>query len=271
MNSLQLCVILNLALEIHLLEHLQGRFLCPYFACACDALGLDSTCKLPTGLPAPEAEGLTVISSGDDLVLRTPEQALERQELGGNGDDSSWRLLRATRVDDGDAAVMSSKGKAVSAGRERYRVHPASRVVHELSTDCVEGKPLTPDTGLRPLVDTLDEAGEHTSVGIGRSRGEKDRVRVPVDAGNGAADGLLQVLRHPPIVLLLEVANCNKTVARADSKLGLGWGPTNKRGSAADSEQNESWFVALRGRLPHKCIAVLGYVSFKFRQPVERN
>lgn len=44
---------------------------------------------------------------------------------------------------------------------------------------------------------------------------------MPVEGGDGGADGLLDVLRHPPVVLLLKVTHRDETSAGPHSKLVL--------------------------------------------------
>lgn len=84
---------------------------------------------------------------------------------------------------------------------------------------------------------------------------------MPCNTGDGAANWLLQVLGHPPIVLLLEVADGNDTVTRANGELGLGWRPTDEGSGAIDSEKDEGGFVALWRRLPYQRIPVYTSVS----------
>lgn len=128
MNRLQLCVVLDFALEVHLSEHVERRLLA-LLTSASVALGLHGTDKLPASLAALETESLAIVASSNDLVFSLPEQALEWQKLSRNAQDGLGGLLRAAGVHNGDAAVMRSKSKSVSAGRKGHRVHPASRVV----------------------------------------------------------------------------------------------------------------------------------------------
>lgn len=221
MNRLQLCVVLDFALEVHLSEHVQRRLLA-LLASAGVTLGLHSPNELPASLAALETESLTIVAGSNNLVFSLPEQALERQKLSGNAQDGLGGLVRAAGVHNGDTAVMRSKGKSISAGRKGHRVHPASRVVQVFSADGVEGQSLTPDTRLGTLINTLDKGGQHSGMGIGRAGGEEHGVGVPRDAGDGTADGLLQVLGNPPVVFLLKVANGNDTVSGTHGKLGLG-------------------------------------------------
>lgn len=221
MNRLQLRVILGFTLEVHLSEHVQRRLL-TLLASADVALGFHGSDKLPASLAALETECLAVITGSNNLVFSLPEQALERQKLSGNAQNGLGGLIRAAGVDNGDAAVMRSKGKSVSAGRKGHRVDPTSRIVQVFSADSVEGQSLAPDTRLGALIDTLDKGGQHSGMGIGGAGCEEHGVGVPGDAGDGAADRLLQVLRNPPVVFLLEVANGNDAVTGAHGKLGLG-------------------------------------------------
>lgn len=106
MGSRQLRIILRLSLEIHLSEHIQGRFLS---LLAWPGLGFDRTSYLPALLTAAEPKCLAVISGSDDLALAVPDETCERKSLRTDVDDGSWRLLRTARVDDGDTAVMCCK------------------------------------------------------------------------------------------------------------------------------------------------------------------
>ena len=220
------------------------------------ALGLHGTSKLPARLAALEAESFAIVSSGDDLVFALPNQTLERKHLRGDGEDGRGRLLRTARIDHCDAAVMRRKGETVSARRKRNRVNPASRVVSEFSADGVEGQPLAPHTRLRLAIDPLDEAGEDSSVGVSRAGGEEHGVGVPRDAGNGAANRLLQVLRYPPVILLFKVADGNDAVAGADGELGLRRGPSHKGSGSVDAKKHQGGFVARGRRLPDQGVAV---------------
>jgi hypothetical protein len=242
-NRLQLCVVLDFALEVHLSEHVQRRLLA-LLASAGVALGLHGSDKLPASLAALETESLAVVAGSNNLVFSLPEQALEWQKLGRDAQDGLGGLLRAAGVHDGDAAVMRSKSKSVSAGRKGHRVHPTSGVVQVLSADGVEGQSLTPDTRLGTLIDTLDKGRQHSGMGIGRAGGEKHGVWVPSNAGDGTADRLLQV------------ANGNDAVTGAHGKLGLGRGPSNEGGGTADSKKNEGGLVSGRRRLPDQSVSV---------------
>jgi hypothetical protein len=187
---LKLSVILGLAFEIHLPEHIQSRLL-TVLSQARAALLLNRASQLPATLTALEAESLTVVASSDDLILTGPDQTLERKLLSRDGDNSTGRLLRTRRVNDSNAAVVSSKRKAISAGRERDRVHPSGRVVQVLSTNGVEGESLAPNSRGRTRVHTLDEGGKDAGVSIGRSGSQKNGVGMPGNTGDGTTDRLL--------------------------------------------------------------------------------
>ena len=82
---------------------------------------------------------------------------------------------------------------------------------------------------------------------------------MPGDGGNGAADGLLQVLRHPPVVFFLKVANRDETSARTDSELSLGRSPADAGGGTVNAEEDESGFPTLGGGFPDVRIAVWNF------------
>lgn len=254
-NRLQLRVVLDFSLEIHLPEHVQGRLLA-LLTVAGTALGLDSSNKLPAPLASLEAERLAIVSGGNDLIFSLPDQALEGKKLGGNAQNGPRGLLWTTGVDNRDAAIMGSKCKGVSAGRKGHGVDPAGRVVQVFSADGVERQALAPDTRLGTLIDTLDKGREHSGMSIGRASSQEDGVGVPSNAGDGTANRLLQVLRNPPVIFLLKVADGNHAVAGAHGKLGLGRRPSNKRSGAADSKKDKGGLVSGRRGLPDQRISI---------------
>lgn len=255
MDCLELGVIFDLALQIHLLEHVE-RGLFPGITKTRAALGLNRSAQLPAIKTTLEPESLAVISGGNDLSLAIPDEAHKGEQLGVDGDNSPGRLLRGAWIHNSDAAVMRGKGKSISAGGESHRVNPTSRVVQVLATDGVEGQSLTPGGGLWPGVDALDEAGQDTRMGIGRASGKKDRVGMPCDSGDGTANRLLQVLRDPPVIFLLEIADRDQSVTRSNRKLGLVRRPAYKGGSSVDAQEDEGRLIALGGRFPHEGIAI---------------
>ena len=86
--------------------------------------------------------------------------------------------------------------------------------------------------------------------------GEKDRVGVPGESGDGAADGFLKVLADPPVVFGLEVADCYYAGARADGEFRFGGGPADEGSGAVDAQEDEGGFPACRGGFPDVGIAV---------------
>lgn len=159
------------------------------------------------------------MACGDDLVLAVPNQTVERQKTSSDGQHCPRRLFRRTRVYDGDTAIMASKGKCISTRREGYTLNPTSRVIQEFTTNCVKGEPFTPGAGLRAGVDTLDEAGKHPGMRVSRPRSQENGVWMPSKGGNSAADGLLQVLRDPPVILLFKIAHRDHASTRSNSEL----------------------------------------------------
>jgi len=220
------------------------------------ALGLDSTSELPTIFTSAEAEGLAVVTGGDYLILPVPDQAHERQQVSVDSDNSPRGLLGSTGVDNSDRAVVGGVSQSIPAGREGNGVDPAGGVIHKLAADGVEGQTFAPGSGLGLRINALDEGREHTSVGIGRAGGQQDRVGVPGDSGDGATDRFLEVLRHPPVVLLLEVANGDEAVTGADSELGLVGRPACKGSCTIDAKEDERRLVSLGSWLPDKGVAV---------------
>lgn len=92
---------------------------------------------------------------------------------------------------------------------------------------------------------------------VGAAQGKQDAVGVPGDAADGAAEGLLEVLGHPPIVLLFKVADSGNSSTAADGELGLVGRPAHTRGSSVDAQEDEGGAPGAVGRLPDVGVAVL--------------
>ena len=112
---------------------------------------------------------------------------------------------------------------------------PSGGIVEKLAADRIEGKTLTPRTRLGASINALDEAGEDTSMGIGRAGSQQDRVWMPGQRGDGASDRLLQVLGDPPVILLFKVAHGDDARTRSDGEFLLGWRPADKGRGSVDS------------------------------------
>lgn len=56
---------------------------------------------------------------------------------------------------------------------------------------------------------------------VGAAQSNQDTVGVPGNAGDSAAKGLLEVLRHPPVVLFFKVADGSNSSTATDGKLGF--------------------------------------------------
>lgn len=79
---------------------------------------------------------------------------------------------------------------------------------------------------------------------------------MPCKARDRAANGLLQVLRDPPVVLFLKVTDGDHAGSRTDSKLLLGWRPADARGRTVDSKKDQSRLPSREGSFPDIRIAI---------------
>ena len=91
---------------------------------------------------------------------------------------------------------------------------------------------------------------------IRAASGKKDRIGMPGERGDGAADGFLQVFADPPVVFGLEVADCYYAGARADGEFRFRGRPADEGGGAVDAQEDEGGFPACRGGFPDVGIAV---------------
>ena len=82
---------------------------------------------------------------------------------------------------------------------------------------------------------------------------------MPSDGRDGASDGLLEVLGHPPVIFFLEIADGYDAGARTDGEFLLGGGPADECGGAVDAEEDEGGFPAGGGGFPYVCVTIWGY------------
>lgn len=147
------------------------------------------------------------------LVLTNPNQAHEWQQSRTNVQHGTGRLIRGRWVHNSNAAVMTSKCQSITTRGKGTAMDPSSRIVQVFSTVGVEGNPLTPNTGFRALVNSLDVTRKHSAVRVCRAGCEEDGVGVPCKGSNGTSNWLLQVFRNPPVILLFKVTHCNNAGA----------------------------------------------------------
>ena len=76
----------------------------------------------------------------------------------------------------------------------------------------------------------LDIGGEYPNLEVCGAGGQEHVVWVPVHGGDCASDGPLDVLGHPPVVVLLKVADGYNPGARAHGKLVFPGGPAHTGG-----------------------------------------
>ena len=156
--------------------------------------------------------------------------------------------------------------------REASAVNPALRRVHfheQLAKlHFLDRK--AHDVFARTLVDALDGGRKDARLKV-RRRGQQEHVvRVPVDVEDGRLV-LLDVLRHPPVVVLLKVADRHNLGARRNRKLVLVRRPLAVCRGAVDAQNDKRRLpVALLER-PHVRIAILraGHKAVGLRSPVD--
>lgn len=114
-------------------------------------------------------KGRAHVSCSNDLILPIPDQAIEREQAGGNIQHGPRWLLRRTWVHNRNAAIMPGKGERVPAGRKGHAMDPSRGIVQELPANGVKRQTFAPRTRLRTSINALDEARENPGMGIRRS------------------------------------------------------------------------------------------------------
>lgn len=81
---------------------------------------------------------------------------------------------------------------------------------------------------------------------------------MPCQCSNSTPDGLLQVLRDPPVVLLFEVANGDQASSGTDGEFLLRGGPSDKGCSTVDTEKDQCRLPARFSLLPNVSVTICG-------------
>ena len=99
-----------------------------------------------------------------------------------------------------DGGVMGNPSKSVSIVGEADSMDPATahRRVAELRHQLPNRHLLAPWRLAGPLLDVLDEAGEHPDLEVGGAARQENIVGVPVQRSHSGLQWLLDVLSDPP-------------------------------------------------------------------------
>merc|ERR1712183_510400 len=157
----------------------------------------------------------------------------------------------------GDGAVVANPGQSTAVAGEADGVDPTPSVlrVGELRHQISHRHPVSPGCGSRFAFDLLDVSGVDADLEVRGAGGEEDVVGVPVQAGHGGLEGLLDVFGHPPVIVLLVVTDRDDLGSAAHSELVLLRAPPDTGCSPVDPEQYQGVFP-LAIRLLHPDIGV---------------
>lgn len=159
---------------------------------------------------------------------------------------------------------------------------PSSSESTELAAHSVEWEFATPDIGfgsvnmttkiyvklkveanvktVHPLlIHFLEICGEDPRLEVGRASSEQDTIRMPVERQDSGPYRFLDVLGSPPVLLLIELTDCNGSRSRSYSELGLVGRPSDKGGRAVDTQEYQGGSPCVGGCVegPHVGVPVL--------------
>ena len=188
--------------------------------------------------------GVEVESDGDTVVTRGHQRAVADPGEGEHGQQVRPQLHHhhvLGRVRHRDGAVVTHPGQLGPVPGEADGVDPASAVgrVGELGHQVAHRHPLSPLRGTGLGLDLLDVARVDTDLKVGGAGGQEDVVGVPVQTGHGGLERLLDVLGHPPVLLLLVVADGDDLGPAAHRELVLVGRPADAGGGAVDPQQHQ--------------------------------
>jgi len=211
---------------------------------------IDLLSKLPATSVGESGRG-AVVSNGDELCLRCEEEISEWKiaMLDDGGVDLSGGDIGKVK-----GGILVREGQDISRGRPGDRLDPSigGDLGNELSKGCFCSHG---DSG-GALIDSLDEGREDSGLVVGGSGGEESVRRVPCDVCDGGGV-ILDVLRHPPIVVGLERTDGDEVSSASHSKLVLMRRPLDVSGGTVDSEDNKDWLPFVTRQSPHVSISVL--------------
>lgn len=193
------------------------------------------------------------VSGDDDRRGRNPFTAQERKEFGVELGDRRG-VCHVNR------AVVSHPTDLGAIGREVHTVHPstAERSRSVLGHQLTERHSIAPRRGQWLLLDGLDIAGEYTRLIVGGSGDQKHIVRMPGQRIDRRPDRFLDVLRHPPVILRLEIAHGDQSRSGSNSKLVLTRRPLDagRRPVDPQMDQHRLPLLVLIALRPHVRIPV---------------
>merc|ERR1719270_3365637 len=116
----------------------------------------------------------------------------------------------------------------------------AHRRVAELRHQLPNRHLLAPRRLAGPLLDVLDEAGEHPDLEVGGAARQENIVGVPVKRSHSGLQWLFDVLSDPPVHASLVVADGDDLGTGADGKFVLLRRPANAGGGSVNPEKYKS-------------------------------
>ena len=166
-----------------------------------------------------EGDGDAVVAGGQDPGAGQPGQRQHGQEV--RPQLHHHQVLRSVRH--GDGAVVPDPGQLAAVTREADGVDPTSAIlrVGELSHQISHRHPAAPGCGGRLVFDLPDVAGVDANLEVRGPGSEQDVVGVPVKTGHGGLQRLLDVFRHPPVVVFLVITHGDDLGATPHSELVL--------------------------------------------------
>jgi hypothetical protein len=130
-------------------------------------------------------------------------------------------MIRSERHFDLCTPAPTDPSQTVAVRREADSVDPSITGTAVLGTERVERQTLTPRGRCRLLIQSLDVGRVNTGLHVGRAGGQENIVGMPFDTQHGGTDGLLQMLTHPPIIVLVKVADGNASGSTGHGKFVL--------------------------------------------------
>merc|ERR1719219_3197877 len=204
-----------------------------------------------------EGDGDAVVAGGQYPGAGQPGQGQHRQQV--RPQLHHHQVLGGVRH--GDGAVVSNPGQPAAVTREADGVDPTPSVlrVGELRHQISHRHPVALGCGRRFVLDLPDVAGVDADLEVRGAGSEEDVVGVPVQAGHGGLERLLDVFGHPPVVVLLVVTDRNDLGSAAHSELVLLRAPPDTGCRPVNPEEYQGVFpLAIRLLHPDVGVPVTG-------------
>jgi hypothetical protein len=232
------------------LEHLHGRI----FLVSSRGRSCSSPVKFLRQFPASlvlEENWSTIVTNSNTSSVVDEDEIHEGQILSldfGNFGISCRNIRHIER------SIVPNVSEKIAVGAPLHRLNPSTTI--NFKKRFSKNELVAPWSVRETLVHSLDVSGEDANFEVAGSSSKEGVVRMPIHLQYGRLV-LLNVFGHPPIVILLKIADGYNLSTAPNSKLVLLRRPLHMSGSTVNSKDDKSGLPLIVLEGPHVRITIL--------------